>query len=331
MKEKITRKSIIKKSIIRDDVYWMIRHSLFSFLFMGVILWFMLFFLNMLVWLSNHAMDFSDTVRDKLSMFFYVKDIPGEEQNVYTKVLSLQQTLEKAGVETTFVSDKAGEQFLKNRVPDLFEKLEYYGIDSPFLATLYIKIPDAQAYEKVKSIVPEYSDIMFNVWDLTQSRTLQEQEKRIVRTVNFTSWVMVVSYSLIFVFLAMIVVIMIYMIKTKFQQYHDKIEIKKMLGASYLQIKLPFLILSSLQLLIGFWLMLLLMVILNIYVYQYDISIQYFAQLFNLDLAADDIIIKKYIWPNFWLLLIEMIAFVAILRFCSSLYLNRLIKKVHLN
>ena len=118
---------------------------------------------------------------------------------------------------------------MKNRVPDLFEQLDLYGIDSPFLATLYIKIPDSQAYEKVKAIIPEYSDIMFNVSDMTESRTLQEQEKRIIRTVNFTETVMIISYSLIILFLVILAVIIFFMMHSKFIQYHDTIELKKLL------------------------------------------------------------------------------------------------------
>ncbi len=328
MKKKITRKSIIKKSIVWDDVLSMIRYSLPKFLFMGIIIGFLLFFLNLLIGLSNHANNFADTLQSKLGMYFYIKDLPWEENNVYTRVLHLQQKLEDRGVDTDFVSKDDAKQFLAKRIPDILEQFEYYGIESPFPATLYIMITSKESYEATSQVLPEYSDIILNVADITKWRTIAEQEKRIVRVMNFSNAVVRLSYFLIGFFVVIIGVIMFYMIQTKFQQFHDKIELKKLLWATYMQIKLPFLLSSSLLLALGFLIMILLLLVTNGYVHQYDLSVEYLAQLFQLDIELWDALLKNYVGTWVFMILFEMVVFFACLWIFAGMYLHRLVKKV---
>lgn len=228
---------------------------------------------------------------------------------------------------TDFVSKADAQKFLSNRIPDIVEQFDYYDIENPFPATLYVLINSEQDYAHVRDILPNYTDIILNVQDVTHGRTLADQEKRILKVMNLSQTVIGGSYFLIAFFLLIIVVIILFMIQSKFQEFHDKIELKKLLGASYMQIKLPFLCSSMLLLLGGFVLMLVLLTIVNTSIYNYDAGVQYFAQLFNLDIALGDSL-KNYIGVGMGLLFAQILIFSALIWLIASAYLHRLVKRV---
>lgn len=325
--KKIQRKSIVKQSILWEDVYSMIRVSLPRFILMSVIIGFLLFFLNVLVGVSNHAHSFSDTVQSKLGMYVYI-DESEQTDATYNRVLSLQEELENAWVETRFVSKDDAEAFLVQRIPDIVEQFEYYDIENPFPPTLYIMIQNNQQYQEVVRIVPWYSEIILNIADLTSGRTLEDQEKRIIRTMQFTQAVIAVSYFLIIFFSVIITVIVLFILQQKAREYHDTIALKKLLGASYLQIKMPFLVTGSFLLAWGFVVMLVLLLFTNTYLHQYDLSIAYFAELFDLSIAQDSVVVRDYVWQWTWLILIEIVVLTVMLWLISNVYLHRLVKKM---
>jgi len=53
-----------------------------------------MFLLNVFLGLSVYTQKFSDDMKDKLGMYFYIKDVPGKESEIYKEVIKIKDELE---------------------------------------------------------------------------------------------------------------------------------------------------------------------------------------------------------------------------------------------
>lgn len=68
---------------------------------------------------------FNDGLKDKLGMYFYIKDVPEREDQIYKQVMNLKEKLQDAGLKVDFLTKEDALNFLQKRLPDLtgsFEK-----------------------------------------------------------------------------------------------------------------------------------------------------------------------------------------------------------------
>jgi cell division protein FtsX len=81
---------------------------------------FLLFLLNILIGISFYGNAVNDTVKGKLGMYFYLKEVPAEQEaQQYKQVLTLMDNLKAEGLQVTFSTREDALTFLQKRLPDL--------------------------------------------------------------------------------------------------------------------------------------------------------------------------------------------------------------------
>jgi cell division protein FtsX len=226
--------------LIKHDVVTMIKASAFKFFGVSLLIGCLLFLLNTLVAISYNVSEGTDQLKGRLGMYFYIKDDVTNKDQIYAQIMQLKDKLQGQGLTVNFSSKDDAFGFLKKTVPNLVSTFEKYNIENPLPATLYVMVKDESQYQTLKSTIINYKDIILNIQDVSDGKGIQDQENRLVQVFKLSDFVIGFSYFLIAILVAIIVVLMLFMIKTKFQQFYPKIELKKLLGATYEQITYPF-------------------------------------------------------------------------------------------
>lgn len=236
---------VMFSSLVSDDVRAMFsRKKKQLWLVTGLLAW-LLFVLNVFLWFSLYAQEFSWSIKEKLGMYFYIVDGWEQQDAVYAKVTQLSKKLENAGLETVFASKEEAFGFLQNRIPNVIENFNRFGINNPLPATLYVMFGSDQEYQSLKDIIVDYKSIISNVADLDQASTLKKQENRVVMMIGFSRFAVVIGYLLVWFLLAVILTVCGYMLHTLYVDFHGKIDVKKLLGASLEQTIAPFLVMTG--------------------------------------------------------------------------------------
>lgn len=231
-------------SLISDDVRSMFARKKKQLRLVTAIIAGLLFVLNVFLWFSLYAQEFSWSIKEKLGMYFYIVDGVDQEDAVYAKVTQLSKRLENAWLETVFASKEEAFWFLQNRIPNVIENFNRFGINNPLPATLYVMFGSDQEYQSLKEIIVDYKGIISNVADLDQASTLKKQENRVVMMIGFSRFAVVVGYLLVWFLLLVILTVCGYMLHTLYVDFHGKIDVKKLLGASLEQTIAPFLVMT---------------------------------------------------------------------------------------
>lgn len=256
--------------LLRDDVQAIMRNKGLHIMIIGVLIGFLLYILTVFLGLSVYMSGLADGLKDKLGMYFYVSESVATDTVVYDKIIALTDDLEQQWLETLFVSKEDAFGFLEQRVPNIGQTFEKFGITNPLPPTLYVMFDDEEEYMKLKSIIVNYKDIIVNVADVQQEATLTQQEQRSLSIINFSHLVSAIGTILVLIMFGTIISLWWFMIKNVFDAFHRKIEVKKLLGASQLQIIYPFLSIAFGTLLISVfvmvWLVLLTSIVLGVYV-----------------------------------------------------------------
>lgn len=308
-------------SMILKNFYTILKTSLFQFIWLTFLISFLLFFLNLLIGISYNISNFSDDIKDKLWIYFYIKDSkdPKEKDFYYTKTIHLKSELEDNGLRIEFYSKEDALNLLEKRMPDVIKNFETYWIDNPLPPTLYVIFDNKEKYEKLKQIIPKYESIIVNIEDISKWQSFSQQEARIKNIINLTNFLVVFSYFLILVLLIIIVSFLLLIIKIVFNNFYQQIEVEKLLWAFWFQTKAPFLLYIKIVLVTAFLLM--------VYYFSAFFAILnvYFVNVFEVDLYM-------FTFVNFrslgLLLLVEMALIITISVMISNFFLNKLISKV---
>lgn len=223
----------------------MIDHSFSQIVWTTILISFLLFFLNILIGLTYNTHSLNSELTEKLGMYFYIKDDAGKKDEIYTNIMKLKDWLEKQWLKVTFSSKEDAFNFLQKRVPNVLENFQKYGIENPLPATLYVIFNNEKEYETLKTTILPYKDIILNIKDIEKGKTLKDQENRILTVLHFTSFITWFWIFLIGILSVIIVTILIFLIRMKFYLFHKHIEVEKLLGATYQQIKQPFIIIIT--------------------------------------------------------------------------------------
>jgi cell division protein FtsX len=246
-------------SVFWHDVRHILKSSRVEFVWIGLLIGFLLFVLNMFAGIGLGAKQFSETLNDKLGMYFYIKDDPETYDDIYGQVIELQGKLEEAGLEVNFKDkNQALAGLLGDQNADLIDKFEEYGIGNPLPATLNVVFDSEAELLSLKQIMVDYRDIITNVQDIRNPTTLKDQENRNLSAINLGYVLFGSSLVVMAVIFIGIITFILYMLKSKFANFHKSVQIKKLLGAYYSQISGPFVVTTSILLLIGFVIMLIL-------------------------------------------------------------------------
>jgi cell division protein FtsX len=58
--------------------------------------------------------------------------------------------------------------FLKDRIPEVVDSFQKYGIENPLPATLYVMFENENEYQELRSTIMEYKNIILNIKDIDQ-------------------------------------------------------------------------------------------------------------------------------------------------------------------
>lgn len=297
----------------------MIKSSWTHMLSLVGIISFLLFFLNLLIILSYNTGVFNEDVREKLWVYLYLDDTEVAKDLIYSEAIDMKSELEAAWMTVDFYSKDDAFEILEERLPNVIDNFERYGIDNPLPPTLYIQFSNEQDYSRLKDIVLSYEDVIINLSDLESSWfTFTEQERRSANVINLTNFLNQFSYFLIAIVLAIIIAFLLFGLKITFYRFREQIEVEKLLWAGYFHIKKPFLIMSAIVLLVAFGLMVL-------------YFLGFFAALDGYVMSVFSVSVYEYLLPlNF---IQEFLTREALILVCLGVlfsrgFLSRLIRRV---
>lgn len=226
-------------------------NNLFQTLGLMLMIASLIFLLNIIGWLKLGLDQAVGNVKGKLGVYLYIKSIPSQEDRITEQVIEMKTALEAQGMKVEYYSRQDAFDTLSKKLPDVVESFDKYGISNPLPATMYIMFKDSSEYEQVKEIAAKYQPIIVNSLDTTRDTHLRKQEQRVINIINLGNVVTVISLWLVVFLVAIIVVFLLFIIRIKFYGFKDNIQVQKLLGASYTQIKWPYLIHISLILTCG--------------------------------------------------------------------------------
>ncbi|MBU0627084.1 hypothetical protein KKG31_00440 [Patescibacteria group bacterium] len=80
-------------TVLRSDLKKIFKVSWYQLGLVSMLIGVLLFLLNTFLGVGLYSNQFSDTLKDKLGMYFYIQDIPGKENEIYTEVIQLKDEL----------------------------------------------------------------------------------------------------------------------------------------------------------------------------------------------------------------------------------------------
>jgi cell division protein FtsX len=237
---------------LKKDIYHLIKYHWKQFLGVWIIIWFLLFLLNIFIWISSYTSSLSDDLREKLGMYFYIKETPETRDIVYKKVINLQNDLQKQWLKVMFSSKEDAMKFLETKLPDISKNFERFDIENPLPATLYVMFSSHKEYDILKDTLVKYKDIILNIKDIGEWKTIEDQENRMLTIIDVNNFVVFLSL-LVVVFLALVIFTFLgYQTHFISQYLRKQLEIKRLLGGTYFSIIKEFLLLNISVLIIGF-------------------------------------------------------------------------------
>ena len=302
-----------------DDVKSIFRCYRWQMIWISVLSGFLLFLLNILIWVSMYGNTLNASLDDKLWMYFYLNDEVEEQTKLYKQVMQLKDRLEKEGLKVNFLTKEDAMDFMMKRLPELTWSLEKFWMTNPLPATLYITLPDISKYETLKEVMLENTDIIINIHDVEQLDNLKSQESRIRNVIKLSNFVQILSLSLVIILAAAVLSFSIFFLRAIFNRFLPDIQVKKLLWATKSQIIIPFLTLILYSIIWGFLISLLLTLI-SMWVFDF-----YMSQLFSYTLTAH--LFAKW-WIIIVLFIIEILVIVSLLMWLSYVFVSRLHKKL---
>lgn len=222
--------------VLREDLGEIFKVSWYQFWLVSLLIGVLLFLLNIFLGVGLYAGNFSDTLKDKLGMYFYIKDVPGKESETYTEIIWLKDELKAKGLTTMFSSKEEALAFLEKKIPDVVGNFEKYGISNPLPATLYVMFRNEDQYNILKSVILQHKDIILNIKDIDPDKSLRQQENRVLTIINFTNFIQAISYSIIVLLAIISLTFIMFLLKNIFDKFAYDFKIKKILGAESQQI-----------------------------------------------------------------------------------------------
>ena len=318
-KKFIQNKEIKSSRPFIDDVKSIFCAYKWQMVWISVLCGFLLFLLNILVWVSMYGNTLNDSLRDKLWMYFYLRDDVETQGQSYKQVIALKDKLEDAWLQVKLLTKDDAMDFMMKRLPELTWSLEKFWMANPLPTTLYVTFSDKSQYNLLQSVMLENKDIVLNIQDLDQVENLKEQEIRIVNVIKLSNFIQILAISLVIVIAAVILSFAIFFLRTIFSAFWNDIQVKKLLWASKSQIIMPFLWLILYAIIWGFLLSFLL-TLSSLGVFDY-----YMSQLFGATLTSS-------LFSNggsiLVLFIIEIIMIIWLLIGISYAFVSRLHKKL---
>jgi cell division protein FtsX len=185
----------------------------------------------------------SQTIQDKLGVYFYIKDSPNQQDQTYSKVIEMKSRLEKLGMKVQYLSKDDAMKSIERKIPSVLDSFQKYGIKNPLPATVYVLFNNSKDYDKLRAVVTLYADIISNREDISKiGESIKKQEARVLHTLGLTHFIVFLSFFLVLVLVIIVCSFLMLVIKTKFDRFRKMLSIQQLLGTPYRLIKIPFMI-----------------------------------------------------------------------------------------
>ena len=322
----MSRISIIKKSLLSEEVYRMILSRPFQYIFSTIIIGLLMMFLTLIVGLSSHLTDVSSGLTNKLGMYFYIS-ATAPTDTINTKVVTLLQELENANIDAQYLSKEDAVWSLEKKLPDIVKSFRDYNIDSNLPATLYVTVRNEQAHKDLETILPRYADIIANTKDVAPNSSVKTQEQRVMRALDFAYFLRWASIVLIAIFSIVMIGVVLLLLFFKLKQFEDIISLKKMLWATEAQMRNPFLMFIWLVIAGGYILSLVFTLLVGIGSIGSDQSLIYFSQLLWVESMQTGI--RWLLLGGYLSVLVLVFAVAAIVWVVASIMIEHKIRQVN--
>ena len=103
-KSSVSKKTEKASKPFIDDVKSIFRSYRGQMIWISILSWFLLFLLNILVWVSMYGNTLKESLNNKLWMYFYLDDSVETETKLYKQVLQLKDKLEKEWLKVNFLT-----------------------------------------------------------------------------------------------------------------------------------------------------------------------------------------------------------------------------------
>ena len=213
----------------------------------------LLMFLHIFVLASKLTDNAATGIKEKLWVYFYVKDANQissgvSEQQLAARIISFKDSLEYWGAHVKYFSKEEALKNLQSRLPNMVQNFDEYGIENPLPATLYVSFKDQKQYDYVMQAKTSFEDILLT----SPTSDTKDQFSRNARLINLLG---VLQFFFMFIILACVMVILVFLgmiIKTKFSAMHQSISVQKLLWSPFFRLKKPFFLNSILILTIAY-------------------------------------------------------------------------------
>ncbi|MEI8091953.1 MAG: hypothetical protein WCG98_07255 [bacterium] len=214
---------------VKQDFQAILKHFRGRLLGISLLIGCLLFLLNIFLGVGLYAHNFSGELKDKLGMYFYIKDTPGQEDQIYNEVILMKDELQAQGLKVMFASKDDALAFLQKKIPDVVNNFQKFGITNPLPATLYVMFSSDDQYSALKTIVLKHKDIILNTKDVDDGTTIRQQENRILTAINLSNFVLFASYAVIALILLIVFAFLGFLLNNIFSALHKEFEVKKLL------------------------------------------------------------------------------------------------------
>lgn len=184
-------------------------------------------------------------IRDKVDIKVYFKLDATDEQiiNIKNKITTIPEV--KSADLTT--ADEALEQFKENHIDD---QITLQALDelngNPFGAMLTVTAQDTGSYDSIAKSLDSGSQFLGDSYSIIDKVNYYELKSSIDKLNNIVKWVDTIGYWITFIFIIISSLIIFNTIRLSIFVHKDEIGVMKLVGASNMYIRGPFLIESTL-------------------------------------------------------------------------------------
>jgi len=299
------------------DVFKMIKTNFFQFILMIISITSLLIVLNFFIFSYKIFDDFSENVKSKLWFYFYIKDTYWSWQRTTPLLLEMISELKDKWIKVKYISKEQALEFFKFNLPEVVNAFKKYWIKNPLPDTVYVNVDNKKQYDIVKDIVSKYKNILLNFEDIWSKETFVKQQQRVKKIINLLNFIKTNIFYFVIVSVFTVVFIILLMVKIDFYQFYKQIEVQKLIWASFLQMKIPFLVKS--------WILLFFSFVFSFLIELYVILFykDYIKQIFNVNILQ---LIKQYnqfIGYVWWMEVVGLYFLVSIFSFILLGYMIR--------
>jgi len=293
-----------------------------EFVYMSIVIWFLIFLLNIMIFVYLWFSTLSENVRKKLGFYFYIKSesivVSGEKQRPISLAIKFMNELKSKWIEVEYISKEDALKLFQKNFPELVETFKRYSIKNPLPDALFVVVKNEKEYQILKQLYNKYKNILYDIQWIDKQESFSKQKQIVKKTLDFLNFMRIFLIFLTVFVIIVVISILILIIKLDFYAFVKQIEVEKLLWSFYWQIELPFVMKVILLLLVSF--------LLNIGVF-YILGNKLFVILNQIGLNLVDFLSNnKPILTR--VLLIEILGIFSISIVVSIWFLWRLIRRV---